>query len=236
MEQNCATLAEVKWHRQGGTLINFYCPHRERRRLQPTKRTLTTTSCWSLQSIRSLLGSNITEEDIRTADDNLRQFKVSTVRSAKVDDAEAITFDRTKKMGSSEYKMAKKNTESLLKLNGLATKDTHYCESYNNAVLVYVDKRACYQHDSYDEDEPRNTGLEEERSSQKHELVGTGRLYRHFDGLGVQIVDHAHDRSAMVNKLIRERPQDSCPSQHVPRVQRRAERDCEMYKNTEIVS
>ncbi|XP_078700628.1 uncharacterized protein LOC144927194 isoform X2 [Branchiostoma floridae x Branchiostoma belcheri] len=48
---------------------------------------------------------------------------------------------------------------------------------------------------------------EEERSSQKHEFVGTGRLYQHFDGLGVQIVDHAHDRSAVINKLIRERPQ-----------------------------
>ncbi|KAI8517573.1 hypothetical protein Bbelb_035900 [Branchiostoma belcheri] len=126
--------------------------------------------------------------------------KVNTVRSAKVDDEEDIgetTFDRTKKMGSSEYKMAKKNSESLLKRSGLAVgkqctdndsknlkgtndalsqdphaeklltnsirktvvyknpdnyvyaKDTHYCESYNNAVLVYVDKRVCYQHDIY---------------------------------------------------------------------------------------
>ncbi|CAH1277646.1 Hypp9739 [Branchiostoma lanceolatum] len=33
--------------------------------------------------------------------------------------------------------------------NYIYAKDTHYCESFNNAVLMYLDKRVCYQKDSY---------------------------------------------------------------------------------------
>ncbi|CAH1238875.1 Hypp5655 [Branchiostoma lanceolatum] len=45
----------------------------------------------------------------------------------------------------------------------------------------------------------------EEVSSQRHEMRGTKKLYDRFDELGVQIVDHAHDRSNVINKLIRDR-------------------------------
>ncbi|CAH1242171.1 Hypp6481 [Branchiostoma lanceolatum] len=33
--------------------------------------------------------------------------------------------------------------------NYIYAKDTHYCESFNNAVLMHLDKRVCYQKDSY---------------------------------------------------------------------------------------
>ncbi|XP_019645928.1 PREDICTED: uncharacterized protein LOC109486531 [Branchiostoma belcheri] len=33
--------------------------------------------------------------------------------------------------------------------NYVYAKDTHYCESYNNAVLIYVDKRVGFQIDNY---------------------------------------------------------------------------------------
>ncbi|XP_078689086.1 uncharacterized protein LOC144920642 [Branchiostoma floridae x Branchiostoma belcheri] len=47
---------------------------------------------------------------------------------------------------------------------------------------------------------------EEQRSSQKHEMYGTTKLYQQFDELGVQIADHAHDRNHTINKFIKDRP------------------------------
>ncbi|XP_078617371.1 uncharacterized protein LOC144885371 [Branchiostoma floridae x Branchiostoma japonicum] len=44
------------------------------------------------------------------------------------------------------------------------------------------------------------------RSSNQHEVLGTERLYKYFDELGLQIVDHAHDRQASVNKIVKDRP------------------------------
>lgn len=45
----------------------------------------------------------------------------------------------------------------------------------------------------------------DEISSQKHEVVGTKKLYEYFDAKGIQLKDHAHDRNTSVNKIIRER-------------------------------
>ncbi|KAG0435802.1 hypothetical protein HPB47_018316 [Ixodes persulcatus] len=45
----------------------------------------------------------------------------------------------------------------------------------------------------------------DEISSQKHEVVGTKKLYEYFDSKGIELKDHAHDRNTSVNKIIRER-------------------------------
>ncbi|KAI8482844.1 hypothetical protein Bbelb_393790 [Branchiostoma belcheri] len=47
---------------------------------------------------------------------------------------------------------------------------------------------------------------DQKRSSQKHEMCGTTKLYQQFDELGVQIADHAHDRNHTINKFIKDRP------------------------------
>ncbi|XP_019633189.1 PREDICTED: uncharacterized protein LOC109476627 [Branchiostoma belcheri] len=46
----------------------------------------------------------------------------------------------------------------------------------------------------------------EQTCTQKHEKVGTERLYRQLDEMGVKVSDHAHDRNQSINKFIRERP------------------------------
>lgn len=45
----------------------------------------------------------------------------------------------------------------------------------------------------------------EEPSSQKHEAVGTRKLYKYFDERNISVSDHSHDRNTTVNKIIRER-------------------------------
>jgi hypothetical protein len=46
---------------------------------------------------------------------------------------------------------------------------------------------------------------QEERSSQRHETVGTSRMYDNFAAKGVVVRDHAHDRNVSVNRQIKER-------------------------------
>ena len=45
---------------------------------------------------------------------------------------------------------------------------------------------------------------EDDSVSQRHELLGTKRLYDHFEKEGVGIRVHAHDRNQSINKFIRE--------------------------------
>ena len=44
----------------------------------------------------------------------------------------------------------------------------------------------------------------EERSSQKHELYGTKKLYEQFETSTVKVIEHAHDRNTSVSKFLEE--------------------------------
>lgn len=46
---------------------------------------------------------------------------------------------------------------------------------------------------------------DEEISSQKHEALGTRKMYEYLDGRGIHVNDHAHDRNTSINKIIRDR-------------------------------
>ena len=43
------------------------------------------------------------------------------------------------------------------------------------------------------------------KKSQKQECLGRTKMYESFDREGILVVDHAHDRSASVNKQIKDR-------------------------------
>ncbi len=45
---------------------------------------------------------------------------------------------------------------------------------------------------------------DDDRCSQRHEMVGTVRIYDHFKERNLKVVDHAHDRNTSVNKHVRE--------------------------------
>ena len=46
---------------------------------------------------------------------------------------------------------------------------------------------------------------EDDTCSQRHEMVGTKKLYENFDSQNVSVRRHGHDRNASVNKFIREK-------------------------------
>ncbi|KAI8479740.1 hypothetical protein Bbelb_425430 [Branchiostoma belcheri] len=153
-----------------------------------------------------------------------------TRRGGNAEGTGDTTFDRTKKMGSSEYKMAKKNTESLLKRSGLAVgkqctdNDSKNLKGTNDALSQdphagkllrnFIRKTVVYKNpDNYVYVDAYKYSFFPRTIPQWNALPGpvvtapTVESFRARLKACVQIVDHAHDRSAMINKLIWERPQ-----------------------------
>jgi hypothetical protein len=101
----------------------------------------------------------------------------------------------------------------------IATDARHGCRknSYHTDVIAIGHKThrvVNYQH----------VTKEDERSSQKHEAVGTQRIYEHFERQGVPISSHAHDRNGAISKIVAQHPetQDSLDTWHASKEVRSA--------------
>ena len=92
-----------------------------------------------------------------------------------------------------------KTNEATSKGIGIMTDARHACRknSFHSDVLalgINTHKVVGHVHITKDE----------ERSSQKHELYGTKRLYENFERQNVKILEHAHDRNMSISKFLAE--------------------------------
>ncbi|XP_019624491.1 PREDICTED: uncharacterized protein LOC109470151 [Branchiostoma belcheri] len=163
MEQNCATLAEVKRHRieaglsETSTIITesdaaYNNPPKGRSRGQPG----TQAECPTFEKETGqdmLLALTTTSQHCKVCE-NRRRRGLPTGPGSHRNCTQ--TFDRTKKMGAAEYEMAKKNTEAVLKCSGLAAgthctdNDSKNIKGVNDALreagLPPAEKQDCILH------------------------------------------------------------------------------------------
>ncbi|CAN7979092.1 unnamed protein product [Ixodes persulcatus] len=98
-----------------------------------------------------------------------------------------------------EARATEQRDSSLTSLRGIETDARHACRknSFHTDVVALGQKHH------------KVVGIvhvtkKEEPSSQKHEALGTRRLYEYFRERNITVNDHSHDRNTTVNKLIRE--------------------------------
>ena len=94
------------------------------------------------------------------------------------------------------------------------TRPTRY---WNDRIFIMTDARHNCRKDSYHTDhlaidqlkhkivDPGHITKADDHCSQRHETFGCDVMYRDFDKLGIEVVDHTHDRNMSINGRLKTR-------------------------------
>ena len=112
--------------------------------------------------------------------------------------------------------LSKESTDNAIREETLLTEMENEDPNVPKGLSIYTDARHCWRKNAKFSDivamgqrthkilRVETVSKQDEICSQKHELLGTKRIYQYFDEQNVQIEKHEHDNNASVTKFVRD--------------------------------